>query len=86
MTANTPSDCKLKCGLIDDVLTIVDHEGILNGTEMTVGGFDLIVDKGVKVVQPKQSCYTGLLGARNQREQVVRHLVRKFIHRKIKEK
>ena len=24
MRANTPADCKLKCGIIDDVLTIVD--------------------------------------------------------------
>jgi len=32
MTANTDFDCKLKCGLIDDVLSIVDLEGILEGT------------------------------------------------------
>lgn len=31
MSANTPFDCKLKCGLIDDVLTIVDLEGMLAG-------------------------------------------------------
>ena len=29
MTANTQFDERLKCGLIDDVLTIVDLEGIL---------------------------------------------------------
>lgn len=29
MTANTDFDCRLKCGLIDDALTIVDIEGIL---------------------------------------------------------
>jgi len=34
---------------------------------MTVGGFDLISDKGVKVTQPKMSDYSGLLGAKNQR-------------------
>ena len=28
MRANTPDDYKLKCGLIDDVLTIVDIEGL----------------------------------------------------------
>lgn len=82
MTANTPFDCRLKCGLIDDVLTIVDIEGILEGTEMNVGGFDLIIDKGIKVVQSKYSCYTGLLGAKNQRLDVIRHLVRKFMSRK----
>lgn len=29
MSANTDFDCRLKCGLIDDVLTIVDLEGFL---------------------------------------------------------
>jgi tubulin polyglutamylase TTLL9 len=46
MTANTDFDCRLKCGLIDDVLSIVDVEGLLTGNEMNVGGFDLIVQKG----------------------------------------
>lgn len=49
MTANTDFDCRLKCGLIDDVLTIVNLEGIVTGEEMTVGAFDLIVSKGVNV-------------------------------------
>lgn len=84
MSANTPFDCQLKCGLVDDVLTIIDHEGILTGKEQRVGGFDLIVDKGAKVVQPRSSCYTGLLGAKNQRIAVIRHLVRQFLLRKQK--
>jgi tubulin polyglutamylase TTLL9 len=82
MTANTDFDCRLKCGIIDDVLNIIDIEGMLDGTEMTVGGFDLIIDKGIKVVQDKYSQYTSLLGARNQRVKVVRHLIRKFLLRK----
>jgi tubulin polyglutamylase TTLL9 len=82
MTANTDFDCKLKCGLIDDVLTIIDIEGILEGNEMTVGGFDLIIDKGIKIVQEKHYQYTSTLGARNQRLEVLRHLVRKFLKRK----
>jgi hypothetical protein len=52
---------------------------------MNVGGFDLIIDKGIKVVQDKRSQYTGLLGAKNQRVKVMSHLVRKFLHRKAKE-
>ena len=52
---------------------------------MNVGGFDLIVDKGIKVVQNKRSQYTGILGATNQRVKVMSHLVRKFLHRKTKE-
>ena len=82
MTANTDFDCRLKCGLIDDVLTIIDIEGMLEGTEMTVGGFDLIIDKGIKVVQDKHSQYTSFLGARNQRVKVVGHLIRKFLMRR----
>jgi hypothetical protein len=49
---------------------------------MTVGGFDLIIDKGIKVVQDKKSHFTGLLGAKNQRINVMRHIVRKFLQRK----
>lgn len=29
MTSNTPSDFELKCGLLDDVFTIIDVEKIL---------------------------------------------------------
>jgi len=28
MTANTPEDAKLKVGLIDDVMTIINVEGV----------------------------------------------------------
>lgn len=55
MTANTDFDCKLKCGLIDDVLTIVNLEGIITGEEMTIGAFDLIVNKGVNVLKSPHS-------------------------------
>lgn len=58
---------------------------MLEGNEMTVGGFDLIIDKGIKVVQDKHSQYTSFLGARNQRVKVVRHLIRKFLMRKTTE-
>lgn len=33
MRANTNDDYKLKCGLIDDVLSIVDMEGLFTGNE-----------------------------------------------------
>lgn len=55
MTANTDFDCRLKCGLIDDVLSIVDLEGILEGNEMTIGGFDLIMKKDVPVIEQPES-------------------------------
>lgn len=82
MTANTDFDCRLKCGLIDDALTIVDIEGLLDGDETSVGGFDLIISKGLKVVQEKHCQYTGFLGAKNQRVKVMRHIVRKFLQKK----
>ena len=85
MTANTPFDCRLKCGMVDDVLTILDFEGILKGDQMTVGGFDLIMDKGVKVVQSKYSSYTGLLGCKNERVKSIRLLTKKFLIGKEKE-
>jgi tubulin polyglutamylase TTLL9 len=49
MTANTEFDFQLKCGLVDDVLSIIDLEGILGGEEMTIGGFDLIMKKDIPV-------------------------------------
>lgn len=52
---------------------------------MTVGGFDIIIDKGIKVTQDKHSEYTCFLGAKNQRVKVVRHLVQKFLLRKKRE-
>jgi hypothetical protein len=50
---------------------------------MSVGGFDLIIDKGIKVVQDKNSHYSCHLGSKNQRIKVVRHIARKFMQRKM---
>jgi tubulin polyglutamylase TTLL9 len=46
MTANTQFDFDLKCGLFDDVLTIVDVERVVNNIEEQVGDFDLIYKNG----------------------------------------
>lgn len=46
MTSNTPIDFELKCGLLDDVFTIIDVEKILTGNEEQIGGFDLIYKGG----------------------------------------
>ena len=51
---------------------------------MSVGGFDLIIDKGIRVVQSSHSHYSCLLGAKNQRLQSIRYLARKYM--KVKEK
>ena len=85
MTANTPFDCRLKCGLVDDVFSILDLEGVLPTGQMSVGGFDLIVDKGIKVVQSPYSQYSCFLGAKNERVKSIRYLARKFIKNREKE-
>ena len=46
MRANTKADKKLKIGLIDDMLTVIDLEGVRIGTEEIVGGFDLLCRNG----------------------------------------
>ena len=84
MTANTEFDCQLKCGLIDDVLTIIDLEGILDGNQMTVGGFDLIMKKDVAVIEQPESSESCLLGGHNQRKKVLKNIAHKFLLRKQK--
>lgn len=82
MTANTDFDCKLKCGLVDDVLTIVNLEGIITGEEMTVGAFDLIVNKGTNVLKSPYSETQTNLGWRTDRKANYKHLLKEFFIRK----
>lgn len=42
MRANTKKDKELKVGVIDDMLSVIDLEGIMTGMEETFGGFDVI--------------------------------------------
>ena len=49
---------------------------------MTVGGFDIIIDKGTKVVPHQKSQYQCYLGGRNQRKAVMSNIARKFMTRK----
>jgi len=51
MTANTKEDGELKVKLIDDVMTILDFEKILEGDNNQIGGFDLVY-KGTQVMLP----------------------------------
>ena len=75
MTANTQFDFDLKCGLLDDVLTIVDIERVMNSQEEQVGGFDLIWKNG-PVRLPENSTYTTLLGCHNNRCSQVKRLAK----------
>lgn len=46
MTANTLEDSAMKCNILDDVFTILNLEKVLKGDEESVGGFELIVNRG----------------------------------------
>ena len=85
MTANTDFDCQLKCGLVDDVLSIIDMEGFLDGTEMSVGGFDLIMKKDIIVKQNEHFEYNTMLGTKNERKKVMKNIGNRFMERKMHE-
>eukprot|EP00971_Amphidinium_carterae_P295284 5864215-Amphidinium_carterae.1 len=73
LSANTPVDYDLKCALLDDTLTILDFEKYLHGSEMQVGGFDLLYRNGTRVTPPQQAGYGTYLGCHNNRvEQLTR--------------
>jgi tubulin polyglutamylase TTLL9 len=80
MTANTQFDFDLKCGLLDDVLTIVDIERVMNTQEEQVGGFDLIWKNG-PVRLPDSSTYSSLLGCHNNRRTQVKRLAKAAANR-----
>ena len=46
LTADTDEDYRLKRALIADTMDVVDVEGTRDGSEMTVGGFDLVYQAG----------------------------------------
>ena len=80
MSANTPEDSLLKVGLVDDVMTVINVEGVLKGDEEVVGGFDLIYkDKPVNL--PESSIYTSMLGCRLNRMENMRKLARSSAYR-----
>ncbi|CAK86156.1 unnamed protein product (macronuclear) [Paramecium tetraurelia] len=75
MTSNTPVDFELKCGLLDDVFTIIDLEKVLTGNEEQIGGFDLIC-KGNPIKLPVNSTFTTYLGAFNNRSQQLKKIAK----------
>ena len=46
ISADTKEDHALKVGVMADLLTIIDVEKKLNGTEAHIGGFDLVYSNG----------------------------------------
>ncbi|CAD8053008.1 unnamed protein product [Paramecium sonneborni] len=75
MTSNTPIDFELKCGLLDDVFTIIDLEKVLTGNEEQIGGFDLVC-KGNPIKLPLNSTFTTYLGSFNNRQQQLKKIAK----------
>jgi len=67
LTANTVQDYDMKFGMLDDALTIIDLEKYLAGTEVQVGGFDLLYKDGYRYGPPEGSEVASFLGCTNNR-------------------
>jgi len=73
LSANTAADYDMKFALLDDVLTILDFEKYLTGTETQIGGFDVLYRDGVRIGPPAKAAYRSYLGCLNNRtEQLTR--------------
>lgn len=70
LTASDKPDWVLKVNMLEDVLSIVDLEGLRdpNKTEIKVGGFDLIWDGGPVLRFEKPTSLPTMLGAYNERD------------------
>jgi tubulin polyglutamylase TTLL9 len=73
LTANTDKDSEMKIKMLDDMLTILDLEKVMSGSEEQIGGFDLIY-KGSPLKLPDNYTYETLLGAFNNREKQLKTL------------
>lgn len=67
LTANTTADYDMKFGLLDDLLTLLDMEKYLSGSELQIGGFDLLYRDGLRYSPPEGSRFTSFLGCYNNR-------------------
>eukprot|EP00931_Biecheleriopsis_adriatica_P076601 TRINITY_DN50293_c0_g1_i1.p1 TRINITY_DN50293_c0_g1~~TRINITY_DN50293_c0_g1_i1.p1 ORF type:complete len:534 (+),score=112.57 TRINITY_DN50293_c0_g1_i1:142-1743(+) len=67
LTANTMADYDMKFGLLDDVLTLLDIEKYLAGSELQIGGFDLLYRDGYRYSPPEGATFTSYLGCANNR-------------------
>ena len=82
LTASSKIDYELKCGLLQDMLHIVDMEGKLSGAEKRVGGFDLLWSDGpvasdelaLHCGQPLTYSTNSFLGCHNNREEQLKSL------------
>lgn len=63
LTANTREDYLMKTEMLHGMLDVVDMEGLLQGDEEHVSGWDLVYDNGYIEIDPEQCGYTTFLGA-----------------------
>ncbi|XP_005091245.1 probable tubulin polyglutamylase TTLL9 [Aplysia californica] len=82
LTASGKEDYQLKCGLLNDVLNVLDLENRLSGKEKRVGGWDLLWDDGPVFIE-EMTQETGLatymsvnsfLGCENTRKEQLREM------------
>mmetsp|Transcript_34178 Transcript_34178/g.97103 ORF Transcript_34178/g.97103 Transcript_34178/m.97103 type:complete len:492 (-) Transcript_34178:15-1490(-) len=76
LTANTVADYDMKFGLLDDVMTLLDIEKYLTGTELQIGGFDLLYKEGLRYGPPEGSLCTSYLGCANNRYKQLERLAK----------
>ena len=63
LSANTKEDYLMKTEMLHGMLDIVDMEGLLQGTEEHVSGWDLVYDNGYIEIDPALCGYSTFLGA-----------------------
>jgi tubulin polyglutamylase TTLL9 len=63
LTANTKEDYVMKTEMLHGMLDIVDMDGVLQGDEEHISGWDLVYDNGFIEIDPAQCNYTTFLGA-----------------------
>jgi len=63
LSANTREDYMMKSEMLSGMLDVVDMEGVLQGDEEHVSGWDLVYDNGFIEIDPTQCGYTTFLGA-----------------------
>eukprot|EP01033_Poteriospumella_lacustris_P014728 gene14729-10536_t len=63
LTANTREDYLMKTEMLHGMLDIIDMEGLLQGDEEHVSGWDLVYDNGYIEIDPEQCGYSSFLGA-----------------------
>lgn len=73
ISADTKEDYELKVGVLSDLLTIIDIEKKLTGTEAHIGSFDLVYMNGPIKVDPASELTT-YLGAQNHHGMSIKKL------------